>query len=116
MRISDWSSDVCSSDLETTWIECIEDVVLAEVRVTCVRWDDGLRWCVVTFAVDPRGPARRREVPVPEGRDHHDIATLLRNAFPDARWDIAQDYDVTFGVLTEHITLVPGALLGGDAP
>jgi len=89
--------------------------VLAEVRITSVRWDDGLRWCVVTLAVDPRSPARRREVPVPSGRDHHDIAILLRDAFPHARWDIAQDYDVTFGVLTEHSTAIPAALLGGDA-
>lgn len=89
--------------------------VLAEVRITSVRWDDGLRWCVTPLAVDRRSPARRREVPVPQGRDHHDIATLLCNAFPDAGWDVAQDYDVTFGVLTEHITLIPSVLLGGDA-
>jgi hypothetical protein len=78
--------------------------VLAEVRVTPALYGGGNVWCVM--ALD----RRRREVPLPGLAV--DIALLLKRAFPRADWDRAQDYDVTTGVLTKHLTLLPACLRG----
>ncbi|MGW6911488.1 hypothetical protein [Streptomyces sp. NPDC054940] len=91
--------------------------VLAEVRITRVRWPEGLRWVAMALADHrpyARAATRRREVPLAEGALHHDIAILLRDAFPHADWSVAQDYDVTTGVLREHVVRLP-ACLRGDA-
>ncbi|MFF9238437.1 hypothetical protein ACF1AY_16095 [Streptomyces sp. NPDC014776] len=86
---------------------------LAEVRITRVRWDNGLRWVALALTVDPRAQHRYREVPLADGSQHKRIARLLRDTFPHANWAVAQDYNVTTGVLSEHIVRVP-ACLGGD--
>lgn len=88
--------------------------VLAEVRITRVSWPEGLRWVAMVLAVNGKAPARRREVPLAEGGQHHEIAILLRDAFPHADWSHAQDYDVTTGTLREHAVRLP-ACLRGDA-
>ncbi|MFF9097614.1 hypothetical protein ACF1AX_31390 [Streptomyces sp. NPDC014802] len=86
---------------------------LSEVRITRVRWDNGQRWVALALTVDPQPPFGHREIPLSDGKKHKKIAVLLRDAFPHANWAVAQDYDVTTGVLTEHIVRVP-ACLGGD--
>lgn len=87
---------------------------IAELRITRVRWDDGLQWVVLPLAaVVIRGVARgHREIPLAEGTLHRDIAVLVRDAFPHADWSRAQDYDVVTGVLREHIIRTPAALRG----
>lgn len=77
---------------------------LAEVRVTPARYGGGTVWCVMALGHD------RREVPLPGLA--RPIADLLRDAFPTARWGVALDYDVTTGVLTEHVTRLPACLRG----
>ncbi|MFJ2178934.1 hypothetical protein ACIOHE_39330 [Streptomyces sp. NPDC087851] len=81
---------------------------LAEVRITPYRHGDGRFWCVMALGCE------RREVPLPKGAPAT-ISAALRAAFPLARWDVAQDYDITTGVLTEHITPLPACLLDGAA-
>lgn len=87
--------------------------LLAEVRITRVRWDNGLRWVALALTVDPQPPFGHREVPLADGSQHKRIALLLRDAFPHANWAVAQDYDVATGVLTEHVVRIP-ACLGGE--
>jgi len=85
---------------------------VAEVRITRVRWDDGLHWVALALAVDPRPPFGHREIPLADGSLHHEIALLLRDTFPHANWATAQDYDVTAGVLREHLVQMPTCLRG----
>ncbi|MGW0993482.1 hypothetical protein ACWD5V_09260 [Streptomyces sp. NPDC002523] len=87
---------------------------IAEVRITRVRWDDGLRWCALALTVDPQPPFGHREVPLPDGSQHREIALLLRDAFPHANWARAQDYDVETGALREHVTPMPECLRGDE--
>ncbi|MFD4830202.1 hypothetical protein ACFWPV_10155 [Streptomyces uncialis] len=77
---------------------------VAEIRLTPQHWQDRTVWCALLLAPD------RSEVPLPQGAAA-DIAALLTGAFPHARWDRAQDYDVETGVLTEHQVHVPAALM-----
>jgi hypothetical protein len=79
---------------------------VAEVRVTHHRRADARLYCVMALSAD------RREVPLPKGAAKL-ISDALRSAFPHARWSRAQDYDVTTGVLVEHLTLLPACLRGG---
>lgn len=88
---------------------------VAEVRITRVRWEDGLRWCSMVLTVDRQPPFGHREVPLAEGHQHHTIALLLRDAFPHANWATAQDYDVETGSLHEHIVRLPECLRGNDS-
>lgn len=81
-----------------------------EIRVTHVRWGDGSRWCVLALTVRTQPPFSLREIPIADGDHHRAIADLLKDAFPDAWWDRAQDYDVADGVLREHITQLPACL------
>ncbi|MFE6362921.1 hypothetical protein ACFVP3_23345 [Streptomyces sp. NPDC057806] len=79
---------------------------LTEVRITPALYGGGLSFCAM--ALD----GQHREVPLP--RIQHAVADRVRRAFPRADWSRAQDYDVTSGVLTEHVTRLP-ACLTGDA-
>ncbi|MEV7422833.1 hypothetical protein [Streptomyces sp. NPDC091212] len=72
-----------------------------EVRLT--PYHRGSTWCVMALGTN------RHEVPLPKGAARA-ISDGLRRAFPDAAWDVAQDYDVTTGVLTEHVTVLPACL------
>ena len=78
---------------------------VAEVRLTPALYGGGTVWCAMALAAD------RRELPLPKGAARV-ISGLMRAAFPTTRWDRPQDYDVTTGVLAEHVTLVPAALTG----
>lgn len=84
---------------------------LAEVRITSVNWPDGPQWVAMTLTADPLAVRARREIPLEEGSQHKAIAFLLRDAFPDADWFRAQDYDVTTGVLREHTPRIPSCLM-----
>ncbi|MFF0597845.1 hypothetical protein [Streptomyces antibioticus] len=77
-----------------------------EIRLTRVNWPDGYRW--VAMAVGVGG----KEVPLREGGLHHVAALILRDAFPHANWTRAQDYDVTTGILREHLVRTPASLRG----
>ncbi|MFF9310150.1 hypothetical protein ACF1BS_04485 [Streptomyces sp. NPDC014748] len=85
---------------------------IAEVRITRVRWDDGAHWVALALAVDPQPPFGHREIPLADGSLHREIALLIQNAFPGADWSVAQDYDVTTGVLREHQVHLPACLRG----
>lgn len=87
---------------------------VTEVRVTRVQWPEGKRWVVALFHVDRKQPWKAQEMPVPEGRLHRVIALLIRNAFPHARWNRAQDYNVATGVLAEHVVRMPACLTGEE--
>ena len=78
-----------------------------EVRITRVTWPEGKKW--VAMAIGTHG----REIPVYDGGLHHQAAMVLRDAFPDANWGVAQDYDVATGVLREHVISIPSSLRGG---
>lgn len=78
---------------------------VSEVRVTPVGDGNATAWCAMALGTD------RREIPLP-GRSR-EVAALLRESFPAARWSVAQDYDVAAGVLTEHVVRVPACLLDG---
>jgi hypothetical protein len=79
---------------------------VTEVRVTHHRRADARLYCVMALGTG------RREIPLPKGAAK-EISDVLRSAFPAARWGRAQDYDVTTGVLTEHVTPMPSCLRGG---
>ncbi|WP_406168972.1 hypothetical protein [Streptomyces sp. NBC_00996] len=79
-----------------------------EIRITRVRWPQGKRW--VALVIGRNG----REVPLHEGGLHHQAAIVLRDAFPQANWSRAQDYDVATGVLREHLVRLPAGLRDGD--
>lgn len=79
---------------------------VTEVRLTPYRRGEGRFWCVMVIGGD------RREVPLPHGAPRA-ISDALRSAFPSARWSRAQDYDVSTGVLTEHVTRIPACLRDG---
>jgi hypothetical protein len=85
---------------------------LTEVRITRVRWNDGLRWVALALTVDPDPPFASREIPLAHGGQHREIALLLRNSFPHADWSRAQDYDVATGVLRQHVVRRPACLRG----
>lgn len=80
---------------------------VSEVRITRVTWSDGKRWVAVAFGTN------RKEIPMREGGLHHQAAAILREAFPDATWSRAQDYDVRAGILREHLVRTPASLRGG---
>lgn len=82
-----------------------------EVRVTPV-WStrDGaprLIWTVQALN------ARRHEMPLPAGGMVR-VVSLLKGFFPLAAWDVPQDYNVTTGVLSEHIRVQPACLRGAS--
>ncbi|MFF8406969.1 hypothetical protein ACF06P_35750 [Streptomyces sp. NPDC015684] len=79
---------------------------VVEVRITPAQYGGGTVWCAMAFGVG------RREVPLP-GKSRQ-VAALLREAFPLAAWDRAQDYDVNSGVLREHQVQLPACLEGAD--
>jgi hypothetical protein len=78
---------------------------LAEVRITPALYGGGTSFCAM--ALDSRG----REVPLPGVQRF--VADRLRRAFPRADWDCAQDYDVTTGILREHVVRQPACLQDG---
>ncbi|MFD4343457.1 hypothetical protein ACFWQ6_01005 [Streptomyces coelicoflavus] len=78
-----------------------------EVRLTRVRRTEGLRW--VAMVIGPNG----KEVPLYDRGLHHNAAVILREAFPDADWSAAQDYEVRTGTLTRRTTAAPAGLRGG---
>ncbi|MFB7596936.1 hypothetical protein [Streptomyces sp. NPDC056160] len=84
-----------------------------EVRVTRVRWSESLRWVALVLVADADAQNGRREIPLADGSQHRQIAVLIHEAFPQANWSIAQDYDVADGTLREHLVHVP-AYLGGE--
>src|SRR3546814_1676374 len=74
MRISDWSSDVCSSDL-TAAAGHVQHVALAEKLLGALLAEDGA-------AVDPRGDLKadaRREVRLDRAGDDVDRGALRRH-------------------------------------
>ncbi|MGW1498984.1 hypothetical protein ACWCQW_10500 [Streptomyces mirabilis] len=75
-----------------------------EVRLTPVTWGDSTAWCVTLLGSD------RREIPAP-GRTRQ-IASLIRNAFPDTDWTRAHNYAPATGVLTEHAMPMPPRTAG----
>lgn len=77
-----------------------------EARITRVRWPDGKRW--VAMVLGHNG----REVPLYDRGLHHQAAIILRDAFPHANWSRAQDYDVSTGILREHLVRRPADLRG----
>ncbi|MGW6292436.1 hypothetical protein [Streptomyces sp. NPDC055058] len=78
-----------------------------EVRITRVHWPEGRKW--VAMVIGTHG----REVPVHGTGLHTQAALVLKDAFPRADWDRAQDYDATTGTLSEHIARMPTPR-GGD--
>ncbi|MFF0139738.1 hypothetical protein ACFYRN_25200 [Streptomyces sp. NPDC005227] len=93
-------------------LRAITGRAVAEVRITRVRWPEGLRWVAMILAADPRAPRGRREVPITEAGQHRKLALLLRDTFPHADWAHAQDYDVGAGTLREHLVRLPDCLAG----
>lgn len=77
-----------------------------EVRITRVNWPEGKRW--VAMVIGTHG----REVPVRDGGLHQTAAIVLRDAFPNANWSRAQDYDVATGTLRQHVAPTPGRRRG----
>lgn len=111
------TADAVTRDRLRVQLRALTGRVLAEVRITRVRWPEGLRWVAMALADHrpyARAATRRCEVPLAEGTLHKDIAILIRDAFPRADWSRAQDYDVTTGTLREHAVRLP-ACLRGDA-
>ncbi|MEO3978829.1 hypothetical protein [Streptomyces sp. CAU 1734] len=93
---------VMTSQLRTRLTE-ITGRDIAEVRITKYHTDSTSFWTVMCL-----GP-RRREVPLPKGGPQ-ETSSMLRTAFPDARWSLPQDYDTTAGTLTEHRSRMPAPL------
>ncbi|WAZ20232.1 hypothetical protein STRCI_001333 [Streptomyces cinnabarinus] len=81
--------------------------ILTEVRITQTLYGGGIAYCAM--ALDEQ----RREVPLPGIQ--RDVVDRVRRAFNRADWSRAQDYNVTVGVLREHVVRRP-ACLRGDAP
>ncbi|MCX3059599.1 hypothetical protein [Streptomyces beihaiensis] len=106
-------ADIATRDALRDQLRAVTGHRLAEVRVTLVRWDEGLRWVVLALTTDPRPPFGHREVPL-HGSQHHDIAILLRDTFPAADWSTGQDYDVETGILRTHIVRLPDCLRDDD--
>lgn len=77
---------------------------VAEVRITPALYGGGTVWCAMAIG------SNRREIPLPGVA--RQVTAVIREAFPGADWDRAQDYDVTTGALTEHVTAMPEALAG----
>ncbi|WP_128803674.1 MULTISPECIES: hypothetical protein [unclassified Streptomyces] len=75
-----------------------------EVRLTRVNWPDGKRWVATVFGLNGK------EVPLYDRGLHHQAAMVLKEAFPQANWAVAQDYDVKSGVLREHVVRMPACL------
>src|SRR3546814_10271022 len=76
MRISDWSSDVCSSDLEFHWYHSL-------ARVLCRFW--GLEWSPGRSFPDdgcrePKRSSRLGRLQRDNGGGHHASAPLCRSA------------------------------------
>ncbi|MFJ4365118.1 hypothetical protein ACIP4S_13300 [Streptomyces chartreusis] len=80
---------------------------VTEVRITPARYGNGTVHCAMALA------SNRREIPLP-GAVRKEVVDLLNSAFPGADWSRAQDYNVTAGVLSEHVVRLP-ACLRGDA-
>lgn len=78
--------------------------ILAEVRITPALYGGGTGFCAM--ALDDR----RREVPLPGVQQA--VADRVRRAFLRADWSRAQDYNVTTGVLREHVVRLPASLRG----
>lgn len=75
-----------------------------EVRITRVRWSGGTRWAAMAIG------AGGNEIPLYEHGRAYQAAIILRQAFPDADWSVAQDYDAATGVLSEHVVREPSAV------
>ena len=69
-----------------------------EVRITHVPSSGGKRWAAMAIG------AAGNEIPLYDHGRAYQAAIILRQAFPDANWLVAQDYDVATGVLSEHVT------------
>ncbi|MGW3152712.1 hypothetical protein [Streptomyces sp. NPDC001089] len=96
-------------------LSAITGRALVELRVTRLRWSDGgVHWVAMALVAAGRDDAARRELPLAGGGLHQELARVLRDAFPRADWGVAQDYDVTAGVLTEHVTHMPMCLRGDE--
>ncbi|MFJ2004738.1 hypothetical protein [Streptomyces chartreusis] len=90
--------------------EALRDITgfysVTEVRITPARYGNGTVWCAMALA------SNRREIPLP-GELRKLVVDLLNRAFPSADWSRAQDYDVTAGILREHVVRLPACLRGG---
>ncbi|MGW1796870.1 hypothetical protein ACWCQN_12875 [Streptomyces sp. NPDC001984] len=107
-------ADAVTADFLKRELVRITGRTLAEVRITRTRWDDGSHWVAMALTVDRQAPWDRREIPLTEGAQHHEIAILIRDAFPHANWARAQDYAVATGILSEHLVRLPACLRGDD--
>lgn len=91
--------------------EALRDITgfyaVTEVRITPARYGDGTVHCAMALA------SNRREIPLP-GHSRREVVDLLNTAFPGADWSRAQDYDVTAGVLREHVVRLPACLRGEE--
>lgn len=72
-----------------------------ELRITRVNWSDGPRWVTTVFGLNGK------EVPLWDRGLHLQAALVLKDAFPQADWSIAQNYDVTTGILHPHLPVPP---------
>ncbi|WP_327377957.1 hypothetical protein OG393_30770 [Streptomyces sp. NBC_01216] len=91
--------------LITARVTALAGTGIGELRLTPYQRGTTRFWCVMALGVD------RREVPLPQGAPRR-LSDALREAFPAARWDRAQDYDVRSGILTEHVIVLPEILKG----
>src|SRR3546814_1985280 len=61
MRISDWSSDVCSSDLDTSIFDVENGMCIANDMAKRVRLDDGREFPGPQFTRADKSPGRSEE-------------------------------------------------------
>src|SRR3546814_2008928 len=99
MRISDWSSDVCSSDLEELAQEAFARV-LALDDMSCIENLEGYLFCVVTNLVMER--ARRRHV-----RDRHEQDAYLEQVMPEPEPELAPTAQQALRILSLSIAGMP---------
>src|SRR3546814_7017424 len=89
MRISDWSSDVCSSDLRLTWRPSTSPALENDMTIGCSTTEIELaslaRW---TAVAPPIGAAERRArlAAAQERMTEIGAAALLVNAGPSLRY------------------------------
>ncbi|MCI3277473.1 hypothetical protein [Streptomyces cylindrosporus] len=77
---------------------------VSEVRITRVTWPEGHRWVAMVL-----GPGDKEVPPVRGSGLHVQAALVLKEAFPQANWGRGQNYDVTTGVLREHVVRQPAS-------
>src|SRR3546814_4584898 len=83
MRMSDWSSDVCSSDLPTPWLYKVSDVPV-DTAWLFGELDNGLRYAIRHNGVPPGQVSIRVRV---------DVGSLME-----------QDSELGFAHFLEHLT------------